>query len=104
MIKQNTVQNPAALDAQKLFRRSIKLIPVLARRGLAPGDALAVAFNTAYLFYGLSCAGTFPRAGFMLSPKAILRKYSYAEIASLCEHLLGTAEFAVNKSFKEVLP
>lgn len=87
--------DPAAEMRQKLFRRSIGLLPVLARRGVAPCDALAIAFNAAFLFYNM------PHSRLMFSPKAILRKHSYAEIASLCEHLLGAAEFAVNESFKE---
>lgn len=91
-------QADSQIHTQKLFLRSIRLLPVLARRGVAPADALAVAFNAAYLSYRM------PQKGFPHSPKSLLKKYSYAEIASLCEHLLGTAEFGINESYKEVLP
>lgn len=83
----------SARERQKLFLRSIKLLPALTRRGVAPYDAFAVAFNASFLFYNM------PRSVFLLSPKAILRKYSYSEIASLCENILGIAEFAINKNF-----
>lgn len=99
MIKRQPIcQRLDAASTQTLFRRSLRLLPVLARRGVSPADALAVAFNTCFLYYFM------PQKGFMLSPKGILRKYSYAQIASLCESLAGSSEYGVNTSFKEVLP
>lgn len=97
MIRHPICQRLDAAATQMLFRRSLRLLPALARRGVAPADALAVAFNTCFLFYFM------PRKGFILSPKSILRKYSYAQIATLCENLAGNAECGVNTSFKEVL-
>lgn len=91
-------QRLGAADELKLFRRCIRLLPALARRGAAPVDALAVAYNATFLFYSM------PRRAFLFSPKQILKRYSLAEIAQLCEDRINGVESGFNKNYREELP
>ena len=83
--------------SDKIFKRSIRLLPALAARGVAPIDALAVAYNATFLLYNL------PRSFLLFSPKQVLKRYSLFEIALLCENLLQPdgVEVGFNSNFKE---
>lgn len=69
-----------------VFRRCVRLLPTLARWGAAPMDALAVAYNAAFIFEYA------PKIPFAFSPKGILRRYSFAEIASICEDIISNSD------------
>ncbi|MCL2033426.1 MAG: hypothetical protein FWG94_01710 [Oscillospiraceae bacterium] len=81
----------------RIFKRSIRLLPALQRAGMSPIDALAVAYNATFLFYNM------PHSFFLFSPKQILRRYSVSEIALMCENLLEPdgVEAGFNLNFKE---
>lgn len=96
----NTRKQLTAAQELTVFRRAIRLLPMLARRGLNPKDALAVAYNTAFLSVALQ------RGRLPLSPKRVLKRYPLAGIAALCEEYLAEndMERGVNINFREVLP
>lgn len=62
-----------------LLREYPRLLPRLLGWGLEPGDALALAYNTALLY---RAAAVKPPFG---SPADVLERYSLDEIAALCE-------------------
>lgn len=89
----------AIISEKKLFQQSIPLLRALARCGLAPNDALAVAYNTVFLFHSQ------PWSWRLFRPRQLLGRYSYGEIASLCESIIAQSatECAVNKNYREDL-
>ena len=68
-----------ALEQLELNRAYPRLLPLLLRRGLAPEDALAVAYNATLLYRVLERTPPFGR------PADLLAQYSLDEIAALCE-------------------
>jgi len=69
----------SAREQANLLRRYPVMIPSLCSLGLTLEDAIAAAYNTTLLFYAIK--GDPPFA----VPEDILRRYSFGEIAELCE-------------------
>ena len=86
--------------SDRIFKRSIRLLPVLAGRGVSPIDAVAIAYNATFLFYNM------PRSVLLFSPKQVLKRYSLSEIALMCESFLQTdgIETGFNINYKEAGP
>lgn len=68
-----------AREQLELLREYPRLVPRLARWGLGPDDALAVAWNAALLYRVLAAQPA------LKSPGEVLERYSLGEMAELCE-------------------
>jgi len=69
----------SARDQLEAERRYPAMLPGLLDRGLSQADAVAVAYNTSFLYGALEL--TPPPAG----PEELLERFSLGQIARLCE-------------------
>lgn len=95
MTRQSAYQKLSAKDELEMFRRSIRLLPALVRRGAAPLDALAVAYNVTFLYLHTRRENRF------ITPKKLLKRLTLSEIASSCEDILNGVESGANHNWKE---